>query len=78
MERVRDTLLALDGVFSMPENTMTNIWDCPLCGALVDTSDGKLPRLPASCRLKRHSIGPECIARRDVQQARRILLEERE
>jgi hypothetical protein len=56
---------------------MANIWDCPICGGVVDTGGGKLPRLPASCRLSNHSIGEECLARRDVEQARRILLEER-
>jgi hypothetical protein len=56
---------------------MANIWDCPLCGAVVDASGGRVPRLPASCRLPNHSIGEECIARRDVARARRILLEER-
>jgi hypothetical protein len=53
------------------------IWDCPLCGGVVDTNNGKLAHLPASCRLKNHSIGEECLARRDVEQARRILLEEK-
>lgn len=56
---------------------MANIWDCPLCGGVVDAGGGRLPRLPASCRLKNHSIGEECIARRDIEQARRILLKER-
>jgi hypothetical protein len=55
---------------------MTQIWDCPLCGAVVDTSGGKPGRLPDSCRLRRHSIGEECLARRDLETARKILNEQ--
>jgi len=55
---------------------MANIWDCPLCGGVVDTSGGKRGRLPAACRLKNHSVGEECLAYRDLERAEKILKQE--
>jgi hypothetical protein len=60
------------------ELVMANIWDCPLCGQSVEIGAGLPPNYFDTCRLRDHMIGDECIAYRDPERARRLLLEERE
>jgi hypothetical protein len=53
---------------------MTDIWDCPLCGQAIEVGTDRLPPdYFETCRLRDYSIGKECIAYRDSEQARRLL-----
>ena len=55
------------------------IWACELCGQKVIMRPGSaLPILPPgyfdNCKLRDHMIGNECIARRDPETGRRLLV----
>ena len=53
------------------------IWTCPICEQTVIARPGSQPTLPPgyfdNCKLKDHMIGVECIARRDLEAAKRPL-----
>jgi hypothetical protein len=53
-----------------------NCWDCPLCGQSLEIGGGLPPDYFETCRLRDHMIGQECIAYRDLERARRLLLDE--
>jgi hypothetical protein len=53
------------------ELVMANIWDCPL----FEIGGGLPPDYFETCRLRDQMVGDECIAYRDPERARRLLLE---
>lgn len=54
---------------------MVQVWDCPLCGQVVEIGSEKLPPdYFESCRLREQLVGDECLAYRDLERARQILL----
>jgi hypothetical protein len=56
---------------------MSNIWDCPFCGQTIEVGTGRLPpNYFETCKLRDHLVGNECIAYRDPEAARRLLLKD--
>jgi hypothetical protein len=53
---------------------MANIWDCPLCGQVVEIGS-RPPNYFETCRLRDRMIGDECLAYRDLRGAEKILKE---
>jgi hypothetical protein len=55
----------------------SRIWTCPICAQTVIKRPDSLPILPSgffeNCKLRDHTIGDECIARRDLEAAKRLL-----
>jgi hypothetical protein len=55
----------------------TRVWKCPICAQTVIARPGSQPILPSgyfdNCKLKDRMVGIECIARRDLEAAKRLL-----
>jgi hypothetical protein len=54
------------------------VWTCEICGQkVIKRPDSALPILPPGyfedCKLRDRMIGDECLARRDLEAARRLM-----
>jgi hypothetical protein len=62
-----------------PFHRVKRVWTCELCGQSVIKRLGSAPILPSgfleNCKLRDHMIGNECIARRDLKAARKLIKE---
>jgi hypothetical protein len=55
----------------------SRVWKCPICAQTVIAGPGSQPILPSgyfdTCKLKDRMIGIECVARGDLEAAKRLL-----
>lgn len=58
---------------------MTNSWDCPVCGQVVEyRDDGRALRPQTAyenCKLKKHYVGDVCIGYHDLGRARKLAID---
>lgn len=58
---------------------MSNIWKCEFCGQCIEIADNGAKRLPEGyfdkCKLREDMVGDECIAFRQPDMARTIVMD---